>query len=303
MAADMSGVEGLVAPGAELEKVATGCVWSEGPLWVPSTGTVRWSDIPGNRIMAYDPATGETAVHRDQVEFTNGRALMPDGSVVQCSHGRRQVEVETDGVVRTLVDSWAGGRLNSPNDVVVRSDGTVWFTDPTYGITQPAEGHPGEMEYGDCHVFCFDPATEVLTSVVTDAVQPNGLAFSPDERLLYVSDTEGERPDGTGNHHIRTYEVVPGRVAVKNGRTFAVISPGASDGFKVDSEGRIWTSSADAVQIFAPDGERLGSVPVPEVIANLCFGGPDGHDLYVAASTSLYRIRTLTRDATWPGES
>lgn len=295
------GLEGLVAAGAQPRKVADGCTWSEGPVWVPEIGRLRWSDIPGNRIMAYDPATNEMSVHRAGVEFTNGRAHFGGGQVVQCSHGRRAVEVEdTDGSTRILIDRYQGHRLNSPNDIVVRSDGTVWFSDPTYGITVPGEGHTGEPEYGDRFVFCFDPRSDTLRAVVSDIEEPNGLAFSPDETLLYVSDTSAaRRTDRTGNHHIRAYDLDPQQrwASAKNGRVFAVVSPGLPDGFKVDERGNIWTSSAIGVQVFSPAGERLGIVKIPEVVGNLCFGGPDGRDLFVAASTGIYLLRTEVRDA------
>jgi len=291
---------GLVAPGARLERVYTGATWSEGPVWVPDERVVRWSDIPGDRILRFDPATGETVEHRTAVEFTNGRTLDRDGSVVQCSHGRRAVEREVDGRVTTLVDSWRGVRLNSPNDVVVRSDGTIWFTDPTYGITQPREGHPGEPEYGGCHVFRLDETTGELDAVVTDLEQPNGIAFSPDERVLYVSDTSAAPAfDGTGARHLRAYDVVDGR-STTNGRHFALAEQGVIDGFRVDEAGRVWASSADAVEVFASDGSPAARIPVPEVVANLCFGGDDGRDLYITATTSLYRIRTTVRAARRP---
>ncbi|MCW2810133.1 MAG: Gluconolactonase [Friedmanniella sp.] len=298
-----SGLAGLVAGGVQPRKVADGCVWSEGPLWVPAAGRLRWSDIPGDRIMAYDPVTGVTSVHRSEVEFTNGRALLPDGRVVQCSHGRRAVEVENpDGSTEILVDRYRGHRLNSPNDVVVRSDGTIWFSDPTYGITVVEEGHPGEREYRDQFVFCLDPRTGELRVVVSDVEEPNGLAFSPDERLLYVSDTSAaRRTDGRGNHHIRAYDVDPAApwAGVKNGRLFAVMDAGLPDGFKVDEHGNLWSSSADGVHVLSPDGVELGVIPVPEIVGNLCFGGPDGRDLYIAASSSLYRLPTLVRDASY----
>jgi gluconolactonase len=237
------------------------------------------------------------AVHREDVEFTNGRTLDREGRVVTCSHGRRAVErTEPDGSTHVLVDRWNGVRLNSPNDVVVKSDGTIWFTDPAYGITLPREGHPGEREYGDHWVFRFDPETGSLDPVVVDVEEPNGLAFSPDESLLYVADTSAALDRPWGNHHIRVYDVRDGRHC-KNGRLFAVVSPGVPDGFRVDVAGNVWTSSADSVQIFAPDGTRLGRVPIPEVVGNLCFGGPDGSMLYIAATSGLYRLPTRTRGA------
>jgi gluconolactonase len=288
-------VTNLLADGATLEKLYTGSIWAEGPVWLPESSSLRWSDIPNNRILQFDSRTGQTHVHRDDVEFTNGRTLDLDGSVLQCSHGRRSVEREVDGVVETLVDSWNGHRLNSPNDIVVASDGSIWFTDPTYGITQPREGHPGVQEYGGCFVFRFDPASRELTPVITDRDAPNGLAFSPDERTLYVSDTiDDERA------RIWAYDVDVAAGRATGAREFARPRPGASDGFRVDVGGRIWTSAADAVHVYAPDGADLLTIPVPELIANLCFGGNDGFDLYIVASTSLYRISTTTSQAGRP---
>ncbi|HYP45002.1 MAG TPA: SMP-30/gluconolactonase/LRE family protein [Propionibacteriaceae bacterium] len=292
----------LIAQGAELERVATGTTWAEGPLWLPDQRVVRFSDIPANRIVEFSEDTGEFRVHREEAEYPNGRTLDLDGSVIQCSHGRRAVERDTDGRLSTLVDSWRGARLNSPNDVVVKSDGTIWFTDPSYGIEKPGEGHPGVLEYGDHYVFRFDPRTETLDPVVIDIEQPNGLAFSPDESILYVSDSSLEaagkpNPSRPGGHAIHAYDVFEGRHA-KNGRTFVEVNPGLPDGFRVDERGNVWTSSQDAVQVFSPAGDLLERIAVPELIANLCFGGSDGSTLYVAASTSLYRIRTTATDAT-----
>nr|WP_269328926.1 SMP-30/gluconolactonase/LRE family protein [Kineosporia babensis] len=273
----------------------TGAVWSEGPVWLPETQRLRWSDIPSNVIMEHDAASGETYVHRREVEFTNGRTLDREGRVVQCSHGRRSIEYEIDGRPVTLVDRWGHSRLNSPNDVVVASDGSIWFTDPPYGILNPAEGHPGKLEYGGCFVFRFDPGTGELRPVVTDLQRPNGLAFSPDESLLYVSDTADEQ-----RGRIRAYPVDVRAGSVGEGRDFATVVPGCSDGFRVDVEGRIWSSSLDAVQVISPGGVIVERIPVPEKIANLCFGGPDGQDLYVVATSSLYRIRTTTQQAARP---
>ena len=292
-------LDGLVAAGTTLAKVADGCIWSEGCLWV-APGVLRWSDIPNDRILSYDPGTRTTTVHRSDVGFTNGRALLDDGRVVQCCHGKRAVEVEdADGTTHVLADAYQGVRLNSPNDVVVHSDGSIWFTDPPYGITQPREGHPGEREYRDHFVFRLDPGTGELRVVVSDVEAPNGLAFSPDERLLYVSDSSGARSSGAGNHHVRVYDVDPAApwTAAKNGRLFAEVDPGVPDGIKVDEHGNVWSSSASGIQVFAPSGERLGVVDVPEVVANLCFGGPDGRDLYIAASSSIYHLPTLVQDA------
>ncbi len=303
----------LLAPGASLEKVAGGCTWNEGPAWLAGRaagggGLLRWSDIPGDRIMQLDPATGEVSVHRTGVGHTNGRTPAPDGGVYQCSHGQRRVEHEVDGpdgpVVRSLVDRMGGARLNSPNDVITSVDGSVWFSDPPYGMVMPHEGHPGRREYGGSSVFRLDPGAppgRCLVPIVTDCVAPNGLAFSPDESVLYVSDTCETLPWGGAGHHLRAYDMVrwpDGGLTARHGRTIAAIEPGVPDGFRVDVDGRIWTSSGDAVIVLEPDGTEIGRVPVPEKVGNLTFGGEDGHDLYVCASTSIYRIATATTGAT-----
>jgi gluconolactonase len=292
----------LLAPGATLETLGTEAIWSEGPVWIAETGTLRFSDIPNNRILQFSEATGKITVYRDGVDFTNGRTLDLDGSVIQCSHGGRSVERDRDGVVETLVDSWNGVRLNSPNDVVVKSDGTIWFTDPAYGIKKETEGHPGDVEYGDYYVFRFDPRDSSITPVVIDVEMPNGLAFSPDESLLYVADSGIAPPDGVrdpnrpGGHSIHCYDVFDGRYC-KNGREFVEINPGLPDGFRVDEFGNVWTSSRDSVQVFRPDGTPVERIPVPETISNLCFGGADGTTVYITATTTLYRIQTRVRDA------
>ncbi|PZF80854.1 gluconolactonase [Jiangella anatolica] len=273
-----------------MERLHTGTEWAEGPVWLPRTRRVRWSDIPNDRILEWDAATGETTVYGSGVEYTNGRTLDLDGHVVQCSHGRRRVERDVDGVVTPIVDAVEGRRFNSPNDVVVAGDGAIWFTDPPYGIHESGrEGHPGEQEYGGCHVFRYDEAGGELRAVVTDMAHPNGLAFSPDESVLYVADTGGDE------RAIRAYDVVDGRCG--NGRMLATVRPGAADGIRVDEEGRVWASSADSVQVFTPGGERIAVVPMPETVSNLCFGGDDGTELFITATTSLYRIRTATRPA------
>lgn len=307
----------LVNPEAELTRVATGATWSEGPCWIPDSGVLRWSDIHGDRILQYSPSTGQTSEYRRGVEFTNGRTWHPEGYVVQCSHGRRRVETDKNGTVEPLVDSWDGVRLNSPNDVVVAGDGSIWFTDPHYGLTSPGEGHPGELEYGACYVFRFDPKTGRMEPVVTDMEEPNGLAFSPDESVLYVADSSAVRkPEGVGNRHVRAYRVERGQmergvgrgqgfeqVSCTEGRTLFEIPAGIPDGLRVDESGRIWCSAEDGVHIYTPDGDHLGHIPVPEVVANLCFGGEDGRDLYIAATTSIYHLRVNVRDTTWVSSS
>ena len=297
----------LVPDPAAVERIATGSIWAEGPLWIPATRTLRWSDIPSNRIMQWHADTGESSVYGTDVEFTNGRTLDRDGSVIQCSHGRRRVERDRDGVVEVLVDSVDVGtgrvRFNSPNDVVVAPDGSVWFTDPAYGIIETREGHPGWREYGDHWVFRFDPVTGSLRPVVLDVEEPNGLAFSPDKRTLYVADSSAVRKaPGVGNRWIRAYDVVDG-IRCKNGRTFAAFTEeqGLPDGIRVDVHGNVWSSSATGIVVLDPSGTQSGTVPIPELVGNLCFGGDDGTTLFVAGSTSIYRVETTVRDAstTW----
>lgn len=279
----------------QLERLFTGSVWAEGPVWVLSSQTVRWSDIPNDRILEFDPATGKTGEYAVGVQFTNGRTLDADGSVVQCSHGRRRVERDRQGTVTGLVDSFQGRRLNSPNDVVIARDSSIWFTDPPYGILPGTkEGPEGEQEYGGCYVFRFEPASGTLTPVITDLVYPNGLAFAPEESVLYVADTAG--PGRGVPLRIAAYDVRDG-ACDSRGPVLELEEGHAADGLRVDVQGRIWTSAGPAVRVYSPSFELLGAVAVPERVSNLCFGGPDGQELYITATTSLYRIRTTTRDA------
>jgi len=279
---------------ASVERLATGATWSEGPVWVPELDELWWSDIKGNRVLAWSARSEQVRVAVDGAEYANGHTRTRDGRLVQCSHGRRAIEeLDLDGTTRTLVDRVGDVRLNSPNDLIEHSDGSIWFTDPNYGLTSPGEGYPGEEEYGGRYVFRFDRVTGEVRAVVTDLDQPNGLAFSPDESVLYVADS-ARSPGPIRAYDVRGDEVAPGRVV-------RMVEPGIPDGFRVDTEGRIWTSSADSVQVLDPDGTLLARVPVPETVSNVCFGGPDGTDLFVTATTSLYRIRTQARDAAAAG--
>jgi gluconolactonase len=259
-------------------------------------GSVLWSDIPNNRMLRWHPAEGPS-VWREQIEFTNGHTREADGSLLHCSHGLRAM-VRTRKpfgadryVDEIVVNSYLGKRFNSPNDVVVKSDGSIWFSDPPYGIASNFEGHQAASEQDANYVFRFDPKTQVLMAVTGFVEEPNGLAFSIDESQLYVSDTSAaSRRDGSGNHHIVRFDVVGG-VALANPEVFAVINPGLSDGFRLDSRGWIFTSSEDSVQVIHPDGTVLAKIYVPEKVGNLTFGGPLRNELFICASTSLYRIR------------
>ncbi len=283
----------LLAPGATLERMATGASWSEGPLWLPDARVLRWSDIHGDRILEVDES-GSMREHRVGVEYTNGRALGL-GGVVQCSHGRRAIELEQGGEVRVLVDRFGDRRLNSPNDLAVHPDGSVWFTDPPYGIEKPEEGHPGREEYDGRYVFRWSEA-DGIRAVVTDMARPNGIAFSPDLGTLYV--TESAKEDETpAPNSIRAYRIEGEGADARalEGRQLFAMDAGTPDGIAVDVEGRIWSSSGDGVHVISPTGERVAHVPVPETVANLCFG--DDGWLWIAATTSIYRIRTATTGA------
>jgi gluconolactonase len=293
-----------VAEGAPaLQRLCSGATWSEGPVWLHETGEVLWSDIPANRLLCWHPQRG-MRVWREAVEFTNGHAREADGALLHCSHGLRalvRTRLDAGGVPLSdeiVVDRYQGRRLNSPNDVIVKRDGSIWFTDPPYGITSDREGHRAASELGDCYVFRLDPATGALR-IASDVVEePNGLAFSPDESVLYVSDTSAAlRDDGGGHHHIVAFDVLGGQ-DLANPRVFAVVEPGLADGFRVDVHGFVYTSSADSVQVYHPDGTRIGRIPVPEKVGNLVFGGPGGNELFICASSSLYRIVLNTRGAT-----
>lgn len=288
----------IVRPGASLQKLAGGVVHSEGPVYFHEDDSVVWSDAHGNRLLCWSASNG-VSVLRDPSDYQSGNYRDLQGRLVACSSGLRAIiRRDRDGQWQVLVDRYQGKRLNSPNDLVVKSDGTIWFTDPPYGITEPNQGYGGEQEQPGCFVYRFDPATGEIDAVVTDMVHPNGLAFNPDENLLYVSDTAAFNiPDGP--HHIRAYEVADGRY-VKNGCVFAVIDPGQPDGLRVDDRGNVFTSSKDSVQVYAPDGTLLGKILVPEVSANLTFGGPERDRLFITAGKSLYAIDLNTRGVQQP---
>ena len=294
-----------VASGAgALECLCTGAIWSEGPVWMHEDQSLLWSDIPNDRMLRWQAASGMT-VWRQGVEFTNGHTREADGALLHCSHGRRAIVRTRFGPGLTpladeiVVSHYQGRRLNSPNDIVVKSDGSIWFTDPPYGILSDYEGHQGESELGKHYVFRFDPATGGLRVVSDLAIDPNGLAFSPDESVLYVSDTSAARLGEAGHHHILAFDVLANQDLARP-RVFAVVSPGLSDGFRIDRHGFLYTSSADSVQVYHPDGTRTGRIAVPEKVGNLTFGGRDGDELYICASSSLYRIRLNTCAAGWP---
>ncbi len=279
---------GLIIPPAALETLWTGGRWTEGPAWFGDSRTLLFSDIPNDRMLQWAEGLG-VREFRVPANYSNGNTRDREGRLITCEHGRRCISrTETDGRITVLADRHQGRRLNSPNDVVVKSDGTIWFTDPSYGITSDYEGNRAESEIGACHVYRLDPAEGALTAVAEDFVRPNGLAFSPDEKTLYIAESSVTH-DPAGNHHIRAFDVIEGRRLAK-GRVFTEISPGFPDGFRCDTQGNVWCSSGDGVQVFAPDGTRLGKILVPEHVSNLCFGGPKKNRLFITATTSLYSL-------------
>ncbi len=274
---------------ARLERLYEGCRWAEGPAYFPAGRYLVWSDIPNDRLLRWDEATGHVGPFRQPAGYANGNTVDRQGRLVTCEHGHRRVtRTEHDGAITVLADRFEGKRLNSPNDVVVRSDGSILFTDPTYGIDSDYEGHRAPSELGACHVYRIDPRDGACRVVADDFVQPNGLAFSPDERLLYISDT-GHSPAPDGPPQMRVFEVSEDG-ALHGGRVFATCTVGAFDGFRLDDAGRVWTSAGDGVHCYHPDGTLLGKVRVPEPVANVVFGGPKRNRLFICATTSLYAV-------------
>ena len=274
---------------ARVERLYEGCRWAEGPAYFPALRSLIWSDIPNDRMLRWDESSGAVSVFRSPAHHSNGNTVDRQGRLVTCEHGARRVtRTEHDGTITVLAERFEGRRFNSPNDVVVKSDGSIWFTDPTYGIDSDYEGHKAESELDGRYVYRIDGASGRITRVADGFIQPNGLAFSPDERRLYVSDT-GKGAEEDGPPHIRVFEVGD-EGALSGGRVFADMKHGSSDGFRLDDEGRIWTSAGTAVECYAPDGRLLGRVRVGELVANVVFGGAKRNRLFICATTSLYSV-------------
>jgi gluconolactonase len=286
----------LVLGNVHVERLWTGCRWAEGPAWFGAGRYLVWSDIPNDRMLRWDETDGSVSVFRQPSRNSNGNSVDRQGRLVTCEHRGRCVSLtEHDGSRTVLASHHEGRRLNSPNDLVVKSDGSIWFTDPTYGIDGDYEGDAAESEIGASHVYRLGP-DGALAAVATDFAKPNGLAFSPDERLLYVADTGATHvPDGP--RHIRRFEVVPEGGGLSGGAVFATCEVGLFDGFRLDTHGNIWTSAGDGVHCYAPDGTLIGKIRIPEVVANLCFGGPKRNRLFICATTSLYAVYVNARAA------
>ena len=278
--------DSYVLGNAPVKQLATGFDWVEGPVWFGDANCLLFSDIPNNRIVRWSPDTG-ISTYRAPSNFANGHTRDLEGRLISCEHGTRRVSrTEHDGTITVIADSFEGKRLNSPNDVVVKSDGSIWFSDPHYGIMTNYEGHKSEQEL-PCNLYRVDPHTSAISVMVSDGNCPNGLAFSPDETWLYMADTGRMFSDDP--QHIRAFEVDTSG-ALSGGDIFHVIEPGCSDGFRIDADGNIWSSAADGVHCIAPEGHLLGKILVPELVSNVCFGGRAKQQLFITATTSVYVI-------------
>ena len=286
----------LAFPNVHVEKLWTGCRWAEGPAWFAAGRYLVWSDIPNDRMLRWDETDGSVSVFRQPAMNTNGHTVDLQGRLVSCEHrGRCVSRTEHDGSRTVLVSQVDGQRLNSPNDVVVKSDGSLWFTDPSYGIDSDYEGDAASSEIGARRVYRFDEASGKTTVVAGDFVQPNGLAFSPDESLLYIVDT-GATHQADGPHHVRRFKVAANGT-LTGGEVFATCPVGLYDGLRVDVHGNLWLSAGDGVHCHAPDGTLLGKILIPETVANVCFGGAKLNRLFICGTTSLYAIYLNTRGA------
>ena len=270
---------------AKVEKLFEGCRWAEGPAWFPLMRSVIWSDIPNDRMLRWDETTGVTGVFRHPAGNTNGNTVDREGRLVSCEHGNRRVtRTEHDGSITVIADRHDDKKLNSPNDVVVKSDGSIWFTDPPYGIESDYEGHKGDVEQGGNYVYRVDPASGDIRIAADDLDRPNGLAFTPDETRLVISDTGSAQPK-----HLRIFDVANSGT-LSGGEVFAECTAGGFDGFRFDDEGRIWASAGDGVHCLAADGTLIGKVLVPEGVANVVFGGAKWNRLFICGTTSLYSV-------------
>jgi gluconolactonase len=275
----------LVPAEAKIEKLATGMGFLEGPAWHPA-GYLIFSDIPNNELKKWTPTEGVTS-WRKPSGSANGNTIGLRRALLTAEHGNRRISItESNGTTRTLVDSFDGKKFNSPNDVVAKRDGTVWFTDPDYGLGQNPKEQPGNF------VYRFDPPTATVTIVATNFDKPNGLAFAPDEKKLYVADSGKPK-------HIRVFDVKRNGT-LANDKVFCTLDKGGPDGIRCDANGRVWSSAGDGIHIFGTDGALIGKILVPETPANLCFGGGDGKTLFITARASLYRIPVLVAGATRP---
>ena len=282
---------------AKVEKIASGMRWAEGPVWFGDGRYLLWSDIPNNRIMKWDEETGAVSVFRKPSNNSNGNTRDRQGRLLTCEHDTRRVtRTEYDGAITVIADQFDGKPINSPNDIVCKSDGSIWFTDPPFGLLGYYEGHIAKVEL-PTNVYRWDPKTEKLSLVVGDVNRPNGLAFSPDESKLYIIEA------GTSPRVIRAYDVVAGGARLSSLRTLITAEPGGTpDGMRVDVDGNLWVGwgmgeGLDGVAVFNPAGKLIGRIDLPERCANLCFGGLHRNRLFMCGSTSVYSLFVNTQGA------
>ena len=263
------------------KKEFTGTLWAEGPCYIPNKDFLVWSDNPNNRMMKLE--NNKVKEYRNPSNYCNGNTTDNEGNLISCSHGGRCL-YKTDyyDKLSIIVEQFEDNKFNSPNDVCVKSDGTIWFTDPPYGILTDYEGNKGEQEYDGCYVFRYDPSIKQLDVVVSDLVRPNGICFSHDEKKLYISDT------GENIKFLYVYDV--SNNLLSNQKKVYDFKPFFSDGFRSDIDGNIWTSAGKAIKCFNPENELIGQILVPELVSNLEFGGKEGNILYVTATSSLYSM-------------
>ncbi|WKX74014.1 SMP-30/gluconolactonase/LRE family protein [Streptomyces sp. XD-27] len=268
-----------------LERLYQDCRWAEGPLYLPAWRQVIWSDIPNDRMLRWDEATGTVGLFRSPAGHSNGNTLDREGRLITCEQGNRRVtRTEHDGAITVIADRFEGKRLNSPNDATVRSDGSIWFSDPDFGITSDYEGHRAESEIGACNVYRVDPGTGQVRLVADGFGGPNGLVFSLDEQQLYVSDTRAG--------HIRVFDVREDGT-LSDGKVFAEATDGVArfDNIRFDKDRRLWAAAmAGGVHCYDPDGTLIGRIRVPEPVSNIAFGGPKNNRLFITATTTLYSL-------------
>ncbi|SNT01647.1 SMP-30/gluconolactonase/LRE family protein [Antarctobacter heliothermus] len=278
-------------PLAGVERLATGMRWSEGPVWFGDARHLLWSDIPNNRIMRWDEETGQVSEYRAPSNFANGHTRDRQGRLISCEHGGRRItRTEYDGTITVLMDSFDGKPLNSPNDIIVKSDGSIWFSDPVFGILGNYEGYRSEPELNQ-NVYCLDPETRKAIVVADDILGPNGLCFSPDEGILYIVESRG-----VPTRKILAYDMGSDGRTLSNKRVQIDAGPGTPDGMRCDVEGNLWCGwgmgdpELDGVMVFAPDGRPIGRIALPERCANLCFGGRANSRIFMAAAQSVYAL-------------
>ena len=284
---------GCVLPDEAVDRIWTGGKWVEGPAWLADIRTLLWSDIPGDRMLAWNEATGEVSTFRHPALGPNGNTVDREGRLITCEQRPHRIaRLERDGSTTILADTIDGRRFHSPNDVVVKSDGSVWFSDPSYG--RPRDRAPG-LDVEGCHVYRIDPETGAVRQMTTDFVMPNGLAFSVDESLLYIIDTGSTHIKG-GPNHLRRFRVGQDQ-SLAGGEVLATNRAEQFDGLRLDTEGRLWMGAEDGIHCYLPDGTLIGKVKLPERAANLTFGGANRDELMITATTSIYRYKVGVRGA------